>query len=161
MQPVPPEVLYANVRSFGEIYTDDFEFETSVRNTCSSGAAACQLSRICLLAERTAIWIPLCSRGCISNLDLLFTNSYRSGKTTDLSSFGVDFSKFVTVRIKSYAGKASIFIDGKKVFSVNSGIVRARIIGIDFRFQGTGAVDYVKLSNSRLKYQDDFGSPGH
>jgi hypothetical protein len=156
LQPVTPDVLYANVRDFGEIYSDSFVFETSVKNDYKEGAAICQLSKIYILCEGTAIFIPLCSKGCISSLDLLFTNYYTSGKHQDLSAFGVDFSSFVKVRIESANRKAKIFVNDKLIYNVSEDIIKAKIIGIDYTFQGTGSVDYVKLTNGKVNYEDDF-----
>jgi hypothetical protein len=156
MQPVPPNVLYTNVGDFGEIYSNDFTFETSLKNDYHEGASICQLTRIYLLCEGTAIYIPLCIKGCISNVDMFFTNFYASGKQDDLSAFGVDFNSFVKVRIESKNKKANIFINDKLVYTVNRDIIKAKIIGIDFRFQGTGSVDYVKLFNGKVNYEDGF-----
>ncbi|WP_295798231.1 hypothetical protein [Mucilaginibacter sp.] len=156
LQPVPLDMLYGNVRDFGEIYSDNFTFETSVKNDYREGAAICQLSKIYILCEGTAIYIPLCSKGCISSLDLLFTNYYTSGKQNDLSVFGVDFNSFVKVKIETVDRKAKIFLNDKLVYSINQDIVKSKIIGFDFAFQGTGSVDYVKLSNGKVNYRDDF-----
>ena len=156
LQPVPLDMLYGNVRDFGEIYSDNFTFETSVKNDYREGAAICQLSKIYILCEGTAIYIPLCSKGCISSLDLLFTNYYTSGKQNDLSVFGVDFNSFVKVKIETVDRKAKIFLNDKLVYSINQDIVKSKIIGFDFAFQGTGSVDYVKLSNGKINYRDDF-----
>jgi hypothetical protein len=158
MQPEPPTVVYANVHNFGEIYSNNFVFETSVRNDYHEGASACQLTTIYLLCEGTAVGIPLCAKGCISNIDLLFTNFYTSGKQEDLSAFGVDFNSFVKVRVESRNGKANIMINDKLVYTVSREIIRSKIIGINFSFQGTGSVDYVKLSNGKINYEDDFNS---
>ena len=100
MQPSAPTVMFSNVRDFGEIYSDHFTFETAVRNDYSEGSAACQMTRIYLLCEGTAIWVPLCAKGCVSNMDLYFTYFYTSGKREDLSNFGVDLTKFVKLRIE-------------------------------------------------------------
>jgi len=156
LQPEPPTVIFANVRDFGEIYSDNFVFETSLRNDYHEGASVCQLTTIYLLCEGTAVGIPLCTKGCISNIDLLFTNFFESGKQADLSAFGVDFSSFVKVRVESKNGKGYIFINDKLVYTVNHDVAKSKIIGIDFNFQGTGSVDYVKLSNGKVNYKDDF-----
>jgi hypothetical protein len=156
MQPEPPTVMYSNVTDFGEIYSDDFIFETSVKDDYHEGAAVCQLTKLYILCEGTAIGIPLCSKGCISNIDLLFTNFYTSGKQEDLSAFGVDFNSFVKVRIESKNRKAKIFINDKLVYSVNHDIIKSKIIGFDLQFQGAGSVDYVKLSNGKVNYEDNF-----
>lgn len=156
MQPKPPTVFFSNVRDFGEIYSDNFTFETSLRDDYSEGSSACQDTRIYLLCEGTAIWIPLTAKGCVSNSDLFFTYYYTSGTREDLSNFGVDFSKYVKLRIESDSGRARILINDKLAYTVPRHIIRSKIIGIDFQFQGTGSVDYVSLGNGKVSYKDDF-----
>ena len=156
MQPSPPSVLYANVGDFGEIYSNDFVFETSVRNDYRVGAAACQNTELYILCEGTAIGIPLCAKGCVSNANLLFTGFFASGKQEDLSAFGVDFNSFVKVRVEAKGGKGFIYLDDKLVYTINKDIVRAKIVGFDFSFLGTGSIDYVRLSNSKIKYDEEF-----
>jgi hypothetical protein len=159
LQPSAPTVMFSNVRDFGEIYSDHFTFETSVRNDYSEGSAACQMTRIYLLCEGTAIWIPLCARGCVSTTDLYFTYFYTSGRREDLSNFGVDFSKFVKLRIEADSGRAKIFVNNQLAYTVPRHIRHSKIIGIDYRFEGTGSVDYVSLSNGKITYRDDFSQP--
>jgi hypothetical protein len=156
MQPQQPTVLFSNVRDFGDIYSDHFVFETSLKNDYSEGSAACQLSKVYLLCEGTAIWVPLCAKGCVSTIDLYFTYFYTSGKREDLSAFGVDFNNFVKLRIESDSGRAKILINDRLAYTVPQHIIRSKIIGIDFQFQGTGSVDYVSLSNDKVHYRDDF-----
>jgi len=156
MQPKPPTVFFMNVRDFGEIYSDHFTFETSLRDDYSEGSSACEQTRVYLLCEGTAIWIPLSARGCISNSDLFFTYFYTSGTREDLSAFGVDFSNYVKLRIESDSGKARILINDKLVYTVPRHIMRSKIIGIDYQFQGTGSVDYVSLTNGKVSYRDNF-----
>jgi hypothetical protein len=156
LTPDPPLLSYWNVQDFGEIYSNDFVFETSVRNDYREGAAVCQLTNIYLLCEGKAINIPLCAKGCESAINFLFTDYRISGKQRDLSSFGVDFSNFVKVRIESANGKAQILLDDQPVFQVEHDISKSKIIGINFVFQGTGAVDYVRLSNRQVSFEDEF-----
>lgn len=154
--PQAPLVVYSNVRDFGEIYSDDFVFETLLKNDYHEGSSACQTTNIYLLCEGTAIGIPLCAKGCISGINLMFAGFSVSGKQKDLSAFGVDFSAFVKVRIESANGKAKIFLNDKFVYEVDHDINKAKIVGIDFIFQGAGTVDYVKLSNAKTAYADGF-----
>jgi hypothetical protein len=156
MQPHAPTVMFTNVGDFGEIYSDHFVFETSLKNDYAEGSAVCQLTRVYLLCEGTAIWIPLCSPGCVSTVDLYFTYFYTSGKREDLSAFGVDFSKYVKLRVESDSGHAKILINDKLAYTISRHIIRSKIIGIMTRFQGTGSIDYVSLSNGKVNYRDDF-----
>lgn len=149
-------VSYCNVKDFGPIYSDEFEFETSVKNDFREGSSICQLTNIYLLCEGSAIHIPLCARGCESALDFFFTDYAVSGKEKDLSAFGVNFNGFVQVKLHSSHGKAMIYIDDTLVYTVERGITHSKIIGIDYIFQGTGSVDYVRLRNAEVSFDDEF-----
>jgi hypothetical protein len=159
LQPDPPTVMFANVRDFGEIYSDHFVFETSLKNDYAEGSAICQLSRVYLLCEGTAIWVPLCSKGCISTVDLFFTYYYTTGKREDLSAFGVSFNDYVKLRIESDSGRARILVNDKLAYTVKRHIIRSKIIGFYYRFQGTGSVDYISLSNDKVTYKENFDTP--
>ena len=100
--------------------------------------------------------IPLCARGCISNSEMYFTNYYVSGKNADLSAFGVDFNSFVKVRIEAKGGKASIFVNDQLAYTVKKDIFKSKIVGFDYVFQGTGSIDYVKMSNGKVNYEENF-----
>lgn len=156
LQPAPPTVMFANVRDFGDIYSDHFVFETRLKNDYAEGSAVCQLTRVYLLCEGTAIWVPLVAPGCVSTVDLYFTYFYTSGKREDLSSLGVNFNDFVKLRIESDSGKAKIFVGDKLAYTVPRHILHSKIIGILYRFQGTGTVDYVSLGNGTQTFRDDF-----
>jgi hypothetical protein len=156
LQPNPPTVLFSNVRNFGEIYSDHFVFETSLKNDYSEGSAICQQTMVYLLCEGTAIWIPLCAKGCVSTADLYFTYFYTNGKREDLSAFGVDWKDYVKLRVESDSGRAKIFINDKLAYTIPRNIIRSKIIGFDFSFQGTGSVDYVSLSNGKVNYKENF-----
>ncbi|MCO6490779.1 MAG: hypothetical protein J5I98_20345 [Phaeodactylibacter sp.] len=56
-------------------------------------------------------------------------------------------------------GKASIFLDGNLAYSIEEKIQPVAIKGIDFRFEGLGAVDDVKLGRpgGDWVFQDGFG----
>lgn len=156
LMPQAPILSYTNVQDFGEIYTNDFVFETSLRNDYRDGSSVCQMTNIYLLCEGTAVCIPLCAKGCESAVNFFFTNQTVSGKQKDLSAFGVSFNDFVKVKIESAGGTAKILFNDKLVYTVNRDIIKSKIIGIDFTFQGTGSVEYVKLFNKNVSFEDTF-----
>jgi len=156
LEPEPPKILICNAPDFGEIYTDDFTLETSLKSDYKEGSAICQLTRIYILCKESGIWIPLCSKGCESQLDLLFTSYFKSGKQQDMSGLGVDFSKFVKLKVESKNGKAVIYVDDKPVYTIAGPVFKTKIVGIDFEFMGGGSVDYVRLHNDKVKYDDEF-----
>jgi hypothetical protein len=155
LQPEIQTTLYANVKDFGEIYTDKFEFETMLRSDYRDGSSACQKTMIYLLADEAHVGIPLCAPGCISDIEFLFAGTYYSGKKKDLSAFGTDFSDFVNVKIESADGVGRVYLDDVLKYEVDV-IKRAKILGIYFVFEGTGSVDYVKLWNADVVFEDQF-----
>ena len=158
LQPRPPLTRMGNCRDFDGLMTDNFIFEAKVRNTYKEGSAVCQNTRIYLLCKGTAIWIPLTAKGCVSSASLNFVNHYASGKKKDLSAFGVDFNHDVQVRMECIQGKASIFLNGNLAYSIEEKIQPVAIKGIDFRFEGLGAIDDVKLGRpgEDWVFQDSF-----
>ncbi len=155
LQPDVRTTLYANVRDFGEIYTDRFTFETSLRNDYKEGSSICQKTNIYLLADEAWVGIPLCAKGCVSDAELLFAGTYVSGKKKDLSVFGTDFNDFINVKIESADGKAKIFMNDVLAYEIDVK-KRAKIIGIYFAFEGTGSVDFVKLKSEKAVFEDQF-----
>jgi hypothetical protein len=155
LQPDVRTTLYGNVQEFGEIYTDDFRFETKVKNDYKEGSSICQKTNIYLLADDAPIGIPLCAKGCVSNAEFIFAGTYFSGKKKDLSMFGTDFNNFIDVKIESSGGKAKVYLDDRLAFETDV-LKRAKIIGIYFAFEGTGSVDFVKLWSDKGVFEDQF-----
>jgi hypothetical protein len=155
MQPDIRTTIYGNVGDLGEIYTDKFIFETSVRNDYRQGSSVCQKTNIFLLADDAVTGIPLCAKGCISDIDFYFAGTHISGKKKDLSAFGTDFNNFVKVRVESDKGHGKVFLDDVLAYEIKVD-KRAKMIGIYFLFEGTGSVDYVKLWNENASFEDQF-----
>jgi hypothetical protein len=153
-QPETPWTSYYNVKDFGDIKTDNFEFVTKIKSDFKQGSGVCQRIQILLLTDGNVIIIPLSIKGCVSDLNLVFGDVV-SGKTNDLSSFGADVSNWVNVRceVKNKIGK--IFINDSPAHegAYNSS---EKIVGMIFRFEGTGSIDEVSLTNQiGVKVLDD------
>ena len=154
LQPKAPWVGYYNVGDFGEIMSDDFVFETEVKNDYSEGSAACQHTEVHVLFEGAAMVIPLSIPGCVSELNF----GDMSGKKLDLSPLGVDFSKWVNVKVNVQDSVVHLLINGKKAFDLNVKLHPVRFAGMIYKFQGTGSVNFVKISkhNGDVTYFDSF-----
>ncbi len=146
MQPQTPWVRYANVGNWGNLQTGSFRLEATLKNDYREGSAICQQTEIRLLCDAAAIIIPLCDKGCVSELNVLVPDSSFSGKQRDLSFLGVDFTNWVNVVCTGGNGQFRIFIDHRQVFQCALPAKPVAIEGIDFRFQGTGRIKDVTLS---------------
>ncbi|HVV07380.1 MAG TPA: hypothetical protein VHC96_24295 [Puia sp.] len=145
LQPRTPWVRYSNIGNWGPLRTDSFRLEATVKNDYREGTAICQHTEVRVLCEDGAIIIPLCNKGCVSELNLLLLDRYYSGKVQDLSFLGVDLSNWVHVVCEGKDGQLRIFLDGRQVFQSPLPVKPLLIAGIDFRFQGTGSIKDVFL----------------
>jgi hypothetical protein len=154
LQPVPPWTAYYYVRDFSGLMSDDIVFETSLRNDYRDGTNACQYVEIRLQFEGPAVLIPLSAKGCVSNIGIADTD----GTKSDLSAFGSDFQDWVNVKCIVKDKVAEVFVDNKSAIKLRVGGGRAKMVEVGYRFQGTGSVDFVKLSDNSGKvfYHEDF-----
>ena len=72
-----------------------------------------------------------------------------SGKSEDLSGFGVDFSDWATVAWRSIDGKLIYEVNGTTAYELPLGPNPVSIVGMVFVFVGTGSVKAVRLDNDK------------
>ncbi len=154
LQPTPPWVAFYNVRDLGDVRSDDFIFETEVRNDYKEGSAVCQMTEVHVLMEGAAMVVPLSIKGCVGELNLMGND----GSRADLSALGVDFSDWVKVKLVFKDKLAWIFINDKEAFKLQANMMPVKIVGLAYRFQGTGSVNFARLSNSagKIFYEENF-----
>lgn len=150
-------ISYTNAREFG-VDGDHFTFEAAVRNNFEDGGGVCQESTILIDCENGIFWIPLSSLGCVGNLNLQVGEVFVSGKTTDLSAFGTDLSGWNHIRCLVKDQQFELLVNDQIIYSVTYKEPVGNVMGISFRFQGAGAVDYVRLKDEKEKvvYEDEF-----
>lgn len=146
LKPDPPMVKYFNVGNFEPLPVADFSFSAQVRNDYSAGNNACQFSQVLLITDGMPISLALSTKGCVSELGLMGGDRSVSGKSEDLSAFGVDFSNWVTVGCHSIDGKLIYEVNGSEAYVLPLGTNPLRIVGMAFMFVGTGSVKAVRLN---------------
>jgi len=145
------------VRDFGDLYTNNFEMSTTLKNVFGEGVSACQNIRIFILYDGGAIGIPLAKKGCVSDLSLMTFEKFIDGKNNDLSGFGVDFSSFVELRCVSKNQKLDILVDGEPIYQMSVPEPALKIKGISMHFQGGGSVKNVEFrKDNEVVYKSDF-----
>jgi hypothetical protein len=150
-------VKFANVRDFKDIDPNNFTFETNLRNTSSVEACICRRVNAVILLKGSAIILPLCDRGCISNINLLTGDGWIMGKDNDLSGFGCDFSRLQNLKCVVANHHFRVYLNNKLVIDTPQKITLNGIAGIRFEFEGAGQVKDVSLSTPRGgKYYQKF-----
>lgn len=145
------------VRDFGELYTNDFELSTSLKNDFDQGISTCQNVWIYVLYDGGAIGIPLAKKGCASDLSLMTFEKFVDGKKNDLSDFGVDFNNYVDLKCISKNQQLDILINDKPVYQMHVPEPALKIKGITIHFEGAGSVKNVVFKRKeKVVYQSDF-----
>lgn len=141
-------VSFYQVQDFGEVYTNDFDMQLSLKNTFNNGLSSCQWVQIYLMYEGGVLGIPLGKKGCASEMDIMVFGNFVSGKKNDLSSFGVDFSEFVTLQCTAKNQTFKIYVNGTSSYEIPMPNIIEKIIGIAIHFEGTGSVKQIALGTS-------------
>lgn len=155
LQPDPPWCSYYNVGDMPDIRSNDFVFETRVRNDFGEGASACRYTEVHILFEGAAMVIPLSVPGCVSNLEFYD----KSGKVTDLSPLGVALENWVDVKFEVQDTLAKVYVNHRKVFDISARLEPVPWVGMIFKFKGAGSVDFIRVSrkNGDTVYEESFG----
>jgi len=143
----PTTVKYFNVGNFTPVPLNGFSYSVRVKNEYGEGSAACQFASVSIITDNGPIIIPLSARGCVSELTLISVEWIISGKTANLSGFGVDFKDWVLVSCKNSGNKIQYFINDNLVYEAPMPAFKVKIVGIGFAFQGTGIVKNIELQS--------------
>ena len=154
----PKWLTYHNIREFGGLDGDNLIYETMVKNTYEKGDGVCKQTQLLLIGTRSAFIIPLAAPGCTSEIGLMFCDSFESGKTHDLSAFGVEFSDWQKVRLEILNKKVKIHLNDHLIHELEYEKSIGEIAGLRFKFRGSGDVKYVKLwnQNEELIFDENF-----
>lgn len=154
---------YYNIRDFDGITSANFDLETRIKCDRLSfdgrtATVACPLMEIMLITEENVFFIPLTSKGCVSELDLLVGEVYKGGKDNDLSSLGTDVYTWQSLQVKNENKNVTIFLNGSSVHEMQYKKDFGKIKGIIYTFTGSGSVDFLRFKNREgtVVYEDEF-----
>lgn len=151
------EVTFCNVREFEGVNGKDFSISMRLRNTSTVEEAACRRVNVTILYKGGVILIPLATKGCVSDLGVMTGERYISGKTTDLSAFGCDFSTLQDLTCNSKDGLFSISLNGKIILEERQEKPVGDIVGLRISFEGAGEIDGVRVDGAgKAVYEEQF-----
>ena len=148
---------YFNVREFENTYSDNFSLDTKI--ICdSSSNLPCPAFELTIMCEEHIFFVDLTGKGCERNIGVKMGEVYHDGTTSDLSAFGRDLYHWQHLQIQVAHKQATIYLDDKPVHVITFKNDFGKVMGLNYNFTGTGAIDYVKLKNGegKLVYEDEF-----
>jgi len=147
---------YYNVREFEDTYSDNFSLDTKI--VCDSSNNPCPAFELVIICEEHIFFVDLTGRGCEHNIAVKMGEIVQNSSNSDLSAFGCDLYSWQHLRVQVTHKQATIYLDEKPVHSITFKNDFGKVVGLNYNFTGTGAIDYVKLRNGRgkLVYEDEF-----
>ena len=148
---------YYYVKDLGENQADDFSLEARFKNDTDIGSV-CRETRLMVICTNGRYSIPFSIPGCVSKLNLSISDTYIPGKDYDLTQLGCDLTNWVDFKMEVSDKKAILHVNDNEQLEVEFTHNPGRIVGIRFKFNGPGSVDYVKYTdaNDEIIFEDDF-----
>jgi hypothetical protein len=110
------------------------------------------------MCEEHIFFVDLTGKGCERNIGVKMGEIYQNGSNSDLSAFGRDLYNWQHLQIQVTHKQATIYLDERPVHTISFKDDFGKVVGMNYSFTGTGAIDYVKLKNGdgNLVYDDEF-----
>ncbi len=138
---------YYYVNSFEKLNSGNFKFQSRLK--CDSIVnVSCPHIGITILGEKGMHFLPLISKGCVGNAVVKFGDNTIMGKNFDLSALGVDVYDWQLVDIDIENNNTEVSINGIKVLTTSFNKDVGEIVGVNFNFTGSGAVDFITFSST-------------
>lgn len=151
--PDPPKIRLFNQMDMGDLMDDNFIFETTLKSPYNGGSNACQFVEVLIQCKDDIIIIPLADKACTGDLRLYAAGAMAESKYADLSGFGCNLNEWNTLKVVSKDKKMSFYVNGKKAHSFTFPNEPQGIVGVQYRFNGGGAVKDTRFSNGAFELQ--------
>lgn len=148
---------YYNVREFKNTHSDNFSLDTRI--VCDSvNTVACPGLEVVVICEAHIFFVRMMGKGCERDIGVKMGEVYQDGRQNDLSAFGRNLYRWQNLKIHVVARKATIYIDEEPVHTIAFRDDFGKVVGLVYNFLGTGAVDFVRLTNgeNRIVLSDEF-----
>jgi hypothetical protein len=129
--------VFSNAKEYS-VDPGHFTFSATLQNTSAKEAAICRHVKVNIITSDGIISLPLCAKGCISDIALRVGDTLIDGKDHDLSAFGYDFSKPVAIKLVVEKRNAIISLNNQQVFTVPYKRPFGRIVNLMVIFEGAG-----------------------
>jgi len=142
-----------NQRDMGDLMSDNFIFETMLKNDFDDGTNACHKTQVLIQCKNDIIIIPLAAKPCVGDLSLYFCGAQAESKSADLSGFGCDLTQWTALRVEVVNRTASIYVNHKKAYTLTVPNKPTGIVGVQYRFNGAAAVKDTRFKAGEKVYE--------
>ncbi|MBN9385238.1 MAG: hypothetical protein J0H74_31060 [Chitinophagaceae bacterium] len=148
---------YYNIREFENTSSDSFSIETRIM--CDSlQTVACPYFELVIVCEEHIYFVRMMGKGCERDIAIKMGEVVHDGINKDLSVLGRNLYQWQQLQIKVVNKKATIYLGDQPVYSMTYKNDFGKVMGLVYNFQGTGAIDYVRLKNGEGKIVYSYAS---
>jgi hypothetical protein len=153
LHPKPPQVRFFHMNEMGSLMSDNFEFETEIKNDFDEGSAACQFVQVLIQCKDDIISIPLSARACVGDLQVYACGKGLSSKDTDLSALGCNLREWNNLKVETRNKQMTIYVNDREACSFTFPNAATGIVGVQYRFNGPGAVKGTKFKWANEEFE--------
>lgn len=135
------------VEEFPGLSGDNFQIDATISNVYNEKWAVCQYTAIYILGSKSAIIIPFAIKGCASDISVMLSENFMSGKENDHSMLGTDFNEPRDISISVVNQNVTVAIDQEQVYENQYTKVLGDFAGIRVVFEGAGRVHQFHIRN--------------
>ena len=138
---------------------DNFIFEARVRNSPKEDHGIPCYDTMMYIFSNTGFHGFALNENCYSYLKFISSENTIMGDQHDLSRFNFNPSLWHVMKIEVVDKKTTFYLDGEIVNQMNYNVSLGTANELTLRFKGFGAVDYVKVMDTKNKivYEKNFG----
>lgn len=151
--PHAPKIRFFNQGDLGNLMNDNFEFETTLKNEFREGDNACQYVEVLIQCKDDIIIIPLSAKACVGQIHLYVAGTEVQSRYADLSKFGCDLSQWNTLKVTCQDKHMKLFVNNVEAYALIFPDNPTGIVGVQYRFNGVGAVKDTKFRNKEREIQ--------
>jgi len=140
LSPEAPLIRLFNQKDLKGILTNNFTFETELKSDFTGAANACQRVEVLLQAKDDILILPIVQKACVGDVFVAAYGHFAESKKADLSGFGTDPSQWTKLKIVCKNGLMRFYINDKVVYKAQITHDPKEIVGVQYRFNGMGAV---------------------
>jgi len=141
---------YSYVNDLGPIDGNDYILTAKINNPPTSlGTQPCLYCTVYILGENGKHFFTIGDLGCSAFFSLGFSGSDDIKVYPDLTDFEYVSDGWRTFRTIVTGNTVNLYIERSKIFTSDKVFNIGKIKGVVFDFSGLGAIDRVKLSNSK------------
>lgn len=140
LSPEAPLIRLFNQKDLKGILTNNFTFESELKNDFAGAANACQRMEVLLQAKDDILILPIVQKACVGDIYVAAFGHFAESKKADLSGFGTDPSQWTKLKIVCKNGLMRFYLNDKIVYKAQITHDPKEIVGVQCRFNGMGAV---------------------